>query len=72
MGWKEANHGNIATVFNCQCVKFILCKLFISPLSACPGWLVPMVNRNLENFPLAFFLAVFYAFLGLCSGFSFQ
>lgn len=58
--------GILPWFFNRQCVEFILCKLFISPLPACPEWLVAMVNRNLENFPLAFFLAVFYAFLGLC------
>lgn len=66
MSWKEANHGNIHTDFSLQCVKLILCELLISPLPVCPEWLIPIVNRNLQNFSLAYFLAVFYALFGLC------
>lgn len=55
---------------NLHCVKFILCKLFISPLLACPEWLVP---RNLQNLSLAFFLCCILCCLGsVCSGSSFH
>lgn len=47
MGWREANRGNTAMIFNLQWVKLILSELFFSLLPACPEWLVPMANNKL-------------------------
>lgn len=73
MGWKHADHGNTTMVFNLQCVKLILSELFFSLLPACPEWLVPMANSELQIVPFGFFLTIFYAFFEpVHSGFSFQ